>query len=239
MKTHLLLLSVALAAASAPAQVSSRNADFKSVKINETVAPAFPESLYRAYRNGGEVRLDIAVDAEGKLSDSLLVAYPDRRFADLALEAVKQWTFEPARWKDEPIPVCISLTFNFEVSGVVISTSGNELIDARLNEIFGGPNAYRPSTLSELDRIPIPLRADAPHYPKSVADRGVSGEVSIEFYIDEHGAVRMPFVVGLPQMELAHFAMTAVREWKFEPPTRKGQPVLARVRQLFRFKPAP
>lgn len=239
MKALIILLSFAMAASSASAQVPSDNPEFRSLKIIQTVAPDFPESLYRIYRNGGQARIDIRVNAQGELSESLAVSYTDRRFADLALKAVKQWNFEPARRKGEPVSVCVPLTFNFEAQGVVLTISATELFEGQINSVHGEANTYRPYTLNELDRIPIPIRADAPRYLKEMAESGLQGKVEIEFYIDEEGTVRMPVIVGQPQMELAELAMEAVRGWKFEPPMRKGQPVLARVQQLFRFSPAP
>jgi TonB family protein len=239
MKSLFAFLSFALVCTGALAQGVRNRPDFQGTKIVRAVMPDFPEPLYRLYRNGGEVRIDIAVDMEGKLTEWLAVAYTDRRFADLAIEALKKWEFEPARWEGQPVPVCIPLTFSFEVKGVVLSSTGEEMAEAWLMTHFGGTNAYRPCTLRELDRIPIPVHADAPHYPESLANRGVQGEVTVEFYIDETGAVRMPFVIDLPQADLANLAVLAVRDWKFEPPTCRGRPVLARVRQLFRFTPTP
>jgi TonB family protein len=61
--------------------------------------------------------------------------------------------------------------------------------------------------------------------------------VVVDFYIDETGAVRMPYVTGRPHTLLANLAVDAVRQWKFEPPTRNGTPVLVHARQVFHFNP--
>ena len=45
----------------------------------------------------------------------------------------------------------------------------------------------------------------------------------------------MPFLVTWPENNLANYAIDAVQHWKFEPPTHGGRPVMAYVRQVFRF----
>jgi len=238
MKTFLPFLCFALCAGSLPAQMPASNKDFQSVRIIETMTPAFPEDLIPTFRNGGYARVEISVTEEGKLGEWLVTGYTHRRFADAAMEAIKEWTFEPARLMGEPISVSITLTFNFEVKGVVISTTGSDSVTARFNEMLGNvDSAYTTCTLRELDRIPVPRKTVVPLYGKALADRGVNGEVTVEFYIDEQGTVRMPFVLGRPDVALANLAVDAVRQWSFEPPTRQGRPVLVHVRQLFQFKP--
>jgi TonB family protein len=239
MKTLLLLMSFAVAASPALAQNPDRHSDFQSAKIIQTVEPVFPESLLTRYRNGGEVRVAISVDAHGKLGEWLVISYTDREFADAAVAALKEWEFEPARMMGEPVPVHIELTFNFEVKGVVVTLTLAETTDLLLSSVLGRQLAYAPCTLRELDRIPVPLNTVTPVYPKELGERGVQGVVTVEFFIDELGAVRMPFVVGRPPIALADLAVDAVRLWKFEPPTRKSQPVLVHVRQVFTFNPTP
>jgi TonB family protein len=239
MKTLLTLFSIAVAVSPVLAQNSDRNSDLRSAKIIQTVQPVFPESLLQRYRNGGEVRVAISLDAHGKLGEWLVISYTDREFANAAVAALKEWEFEPARMMGEPIPVHIELTFNFEVKGVVVSLTTAETVDLLIGSVLGRQLAYAPCTLRELDRIPVPLNTVTPVYPTELGDRGVQGAVTVEFYIDEQGAVRMPFVVGRPPMALADLAVDAVRLWKFEPPTRHGNPVLVHVRQVFTFNPTP
>jgi len=237
MKTLFASLLLAAGTASLLAQLPAVPNEFQSLKIIETAMPIFPETMIASHRNGGQARIVISVDADGKLREWLAVAYTDRAFADQAVSALKEWSFEPARWRGEPVSVSVTLTFDFEVKGVVISTTGSESLDAQLNALLGDARAFTPCTLRELDRIPVPLHSVAPSYSKDLSDKGVTGEVIVEFYIDEEGTVRMPCVVDRPDRALANLAIDAVQQWKFEPPTRNGRPVLVHVRQLFRFKP--
>jgi TonB family protein len=62
--------------------------------------------------------------------------------------------------------------------------------------------------------------------------------VAIDFYIDETGTVRMPAVSIKDDSELTALAVMALRQWKFEPPTRNGRPVLVKATQVFNFGPS-
>jgi TonB family protein len=238
MKTLLIsLLAVTVTGAFAQSATSSsaRFDEFQSSRIIQTVEPVFPETLIPLYRNGGQVNILISIDAKGHLADWLVTRYTDRLFADAAIDALKRWEFEPARVMGEAVSVCIDLHFGFEVKGVVISTTISDTVTAMFNAV--ARDAYYPCTLRELDRIPVPLNTVAPAYPQQAAERGATGEVVVDFYIDETGAVRMPYVTGRPHVLLANLAVDAVRQWRFEPPTRNGNPVLVHARQLFRFTP--
>ena len=231
---HTALASLALLLASPLAAQSERPADFQSVRINATYTPVFPEQLIAAYRNGGRVRVLASVNREGRLEEWLVLSHTAREFAEAAVAALQRWEFEPARLRGEPVDVCFELTFTFEVKGCVISVTPMDTVAAMFNTLLD-TEEYHPCSLREIDRIPTPLAAVAPEYPQSLAARGITGEITVDFYIDEQGNVRMPFVLGRPPMALAHLAVGAVRQWKFEPPTRRGVPVLVHARQVFHF----
>jgi outer membrane biosynthesis protein TonB len=59
--------------------------------------------------------------------------------------------------------------------------------------------------------------------------------VSVDFFIDETGSVRMPAVSANDDVHLTALAIDALRQWKFEPPTHNGRPVLAKAVQVFNF----
>ena len=96
-------------------------------------------------------------------------------------------------------------------------------------------DVYRPHSLKELDRIPTPIAAPSPGFPARFAHGG-AGQVTVSFYIDEDGAVRLPSVDESDDPDLAAAAIDALRNWKFEPPTWKRRPVLVRASQQFNFR---
>ena len=98
--------------------------------------------------------------------------------------------------------------------------------------------SYSACRLRELDRIPIPAHVVPPTPPKGgLRDKRT---ITVEFYIDEEGRVRMPAIDREePDDAYAAAAVAAVEQWQFEPPTRKGLPVLVLARQDFAFVPKP
>lgn len=232
----ILVLALTLALATSLAAQADRFSEFQSARIRQNALPIFPEHLVPRFPNGANVRVLISVSREGKLGEYLVVSYTAREFADAAVAALKQWEFEPARLRGEAVGVCIELRFSFEVKGCVISVGPMDTFGSAFTSLHQR-DEYGPCTLRDLDRIPVPLSAGAPAYPKDLARQAGAGEVTVEFYIDERGNVRLPFAVGRPPLALAELAITALREWKFEPPTRRGVPTLVHARQVFRFNP--
>lgn len=226
-----------IGAAARPAETGQRVPDYQPPRIIRTIEPVFPETLLPTHRRGGKVDVLVRIDGAGRLTDWLVTRFTAAPFAAAAVEAVRQWKYEPAVLAGEPVPICLELHFSFEVKGVVVSVSPSEALEASFNDLTGGIQ-YAPCTLRELDRLPVPLEAVPPGYPEALAAQGAQGEVTVDFYIDESGAVRMPYVSGNAHPLLANLAVEAVRQWRFEPPTRQGRPVLVHVRQLFRFNRA-
>jgi TonB family protein len=229
----LLVLTLAATLAAQP----TRPVGFEGLRTKHQELPLYPFDLVQTGVREGQVCVAFSVDVNGRVDDSLAVAYTHKEFARVALAAVRQWTFEPARLNGEPIATATEVTFNFEVQGtVVVSLTAGEALAVWINRLHNIEESVYPRTLRELDRIPTPILAPSPSYPRALIDRGRSGEVTVNFYIDETGAVRLPAVETSNDPELAALAVVAIQQWKFEPPTCKGLKVLTKTSQVFRFR---
>jgi TonB family protein len=218
------------------AQMGLLPPDWQSTKIFQTVEPLFPMQLQQLSVTSGEARVVINVDATGKLSEWLVIGYTMPEFADVAVRAIKQWRFEPARLRGEPVGTTVELTFHFESQGtLVVSQTATDNVTARLLQLMAGAYVFKPCSLRDLDKIPTPITTVSPVYPRDLAEKGVKGKVTIGFYIDETGAVRMPSGSVREDERLSALAIQALRQWKFEPPTRNGKPVLVAAQQTFNF----
>ena len=221
-------------ASGAFAQFGPEIPEWQSVKIIQTIDPVFPFLLTQQGLTRGEARVAVNTDAKGRLVEWLVVGYTRVEFANEAVDVIKKWNFVPARMRGEAVGTTIEIFFYFEARGVVVSTiTIDELERATLFEI--GRCAYQPCSLRELDRIPTPLTTVAPVYPAELARKGVHGRVAVDFYIDETGVVRMPAVSPRDNSELTVLSLEALRQWRFEPPTRNGKPVLVKASQVFSF----
>jgi len=216
--------------------------DYVPVKINQTVDPVYPRSLVEGGIRSGIACVAVSIDDTGRLADYLVTGYSHPRFAENAVAALKKWTFEPAQLHGSPRNCEADLTFRFEVEGVVVVS----LTPFSANELFRYmivPNsaAYSAASPRQLDRTPTPTKIVNPVYPTELARDSRGGHVSVDFYIDEEGHVRMPSVsleTNEANENLAAIAVTTIGQWEFAPPTSKGRPVVMLARQDFEFRPA-
>lgn len=232
-----IVLPVLALAQPAWSQMTSPQASFQSLRVVDTDLPVFPHDLLQLGVREGQVRVAFSVDTTGKVDDCLAVAYTHPEFARVTVNSLRRWKFEPAKFRGQPIASASEVVLKFEVEGtVVVSLTPSEAINARLYALVDGHDTYRPRLLNELDRIPTPITTPSPSFPARLAAEGSSGTVTVSFYIDETGAVRLPSVDTKDDADLASAAIDALRLWKFEPPTCKDKPVLVRASQQFNFR---
>ena len=210
-------------------------AAIESVKIEANFIPALNPALLNRGITEGRVNLVIDVSEEGKMTDWLVLGYTDPEIATYFIQALKDWDIKPARVDGKPVAAQIELVATVSAEGVVLSRTATEMFEDYFRRIRGNPIKHQRSSVHELDRLPVALNTVSPKYAQDAVKQGVRGKVLVHFYIDERGAVRMPSVLPGAHPYLADEAVTALREWKFEPPTRKGRPVLVAASQEFDF----
>jgi TonB family protein len=211
--------------------------DNDGVTINQTDALIYPFSMTTSGILSGEARVVLSVNDDGKLTDTLAVGYTNATFADAAIAALKRWTYEPARVHGIPRASRAYVLFTFKNDMGVMIQKLPGMADASAVRSFRDDRyVFKACQLSQLDRIPIPAQVVPPNLPKGVLSAKRS--VTVEFYIDDQGRVRMPAVDRSEADDnYAAAAVRAVEQWRFEPPLRKGLPVLVLARQEFNFVP--
>jgi TonB family protein len=219
--------------------VACAQARFESIGVEVTVEPQLPAVLMMNGLRDGRVVLAIDVDAEGKLTDWLVLGASHRELIRPCVEALQKWDFRPARYAGLPVLAQLQLTIDLSQKGAVISRTAVDSVTDWLEKLGGRRHDYQVCPGGEIDRPPVALTTVAPRYPAEAAKKGVRGRVKVHFYIDEQGAVRMPAVPADTHPYLSWEAIKALREWKFEPPTRRGQPVLVAAAQEFNFGEGP
>src|SRR5215471_11778421 len=99
------------------------------------------------------------------------------------------------------------------------------------------PGATTPGATATTPGIvvrPKPIEVEA-HYPEGASGRA---EVVLELTIDTEGHVaQVAIISGEPPF--AEAALSAAQGWRFEPASRDGQKVPARIRYTLAFEPAP
>lgn len=219
--------------------VPAAGPETRPFKIIETVKPLFPVRMTKEGVTRGVVHMALHVDSEGKLVDSLVTSYTKRAFAEEARRVVEKWKYEPGRLHDSPIDTVVDLTFTFETNAIMTVPRYLKTELPGTERLRGFE--YQTCNLKDLDRLPRPLSVVAPSYPQNWVEKGLTGKVTIDFYIDETGKARIPVAGASDNELLAAIAVAAVGKWEFTPPTCAGRPVLVRARQNFVFgaDPAP
>jgi len=230
MKTYPLFLATFLAL------LTPGLAEVQGLRVKERIDPIFPPEVTLEGITRGTVHCLIDIDAEGKVEDVLVTAYTHRSFGRVVREAVCLWRFEPALLNGKPVAAQTALAFNIEGVGCVVTLDNNTYLNQRFEAMLGPTYVFHPYTLRDLDAIPVPQKTVMPFYPVELASR-LRGQVRVDFFIDENGRVRVPLAQPDAPPELAAAAMNAVRQWRFAPPLRHGEPALVRASQEFQFNP--
>jgi TonB family protein len=214
---------------------------YTPMKIIQTEPTFYPREVEVLGINYGQTTIAIQVDEKGLLTDQLVTSYTHKAFAEAATTALKKWKYEPARLHGEPRGVTVELTFTFESHGLtVVNLTPAAYVEIRDYQLRPGSYAFSRSTLSQLDRIPTPVKVVKPLYPVEASQKPRSADVTVTFYIDEQGSVHLPSVspeTSVNDEVFAAAAVDAVSQWKFEPPLSNGHPTLVFARQDFNFRP--
>jgi len=210
--------------------------DDVGIAIDQIGVLTYPPRMLNSGVFSGEVRAVISVDDQGKLTDSLVIGYTEPGFVDAAMVALKRWVYQPARVMGRARASRAEVLFTFRDRGVIVQNLPGAL---ERYAVFGSKEdryVYGPCQLRELDHIPTPVQVVTP----LIKAGSIKHSITVEFYIDESGKVRMPAVAQESADDAyAAAAVSAVEQWRFEPPLRKGKPVLVIAQQEFNFRPKP
>jgi len=208
--------------------------DNAGIGINQVGVLVYPPSMLYSGIHSGEVRIAIGVDETGRLTDSLITGYTEKGFVDGVVSAIKRWTYVPARASGRAQSARAEVLFIFKDQGVIVQRLPGAAEREFISGMMQGNYVYAPCRLRDLDRIPTPIHVVSP----TIKPANEPHDVTVEYYIDEQGQVRM---VAVPREAADDIysaaAVAAVEQWRFEPPLRKGKPVLVLVQQEFHFRP--
>jgi len=85
----------------------------KPARLLSSPPPTYP-SLAKTQRIEGAVRVDALVDATGKVSSMKVISGP-ALLHQAALEALRQWKYQPATLDGQPVPMHLTVTLQFHL----------------------------------------------------------------------------------------------------------------------------
>ena len=178
-------------------------------KAVKTVNPVYPE-IARQGRVEGVVILEVKTDEEGNVVDArVLRSIPVLDQA--AIDAVKQWKYEPLVIDGKARKVVFTVTVRF----VLDEGIKKDVIKKFAQGAVKAEGDIQPPKL---------VKEVAPVYPEAARVAGVQGVVILSVKTDETGKVADTMVLrSIPLLDQA--AIDAVRQWVYEPFVQDGKPV--------------
>ena len=234
---------------------ASLNAQFRATRVRvgeefmeglvvKKVAPVYPP-LARQARIQGTVVAQIMISKTGDVqSVQLFSGHP--MLAPAALEAIKQWKFQPYLLNGEPwdvetkAKVVFTLAGNPPAQGTVGSVPGGippdqadgivDAVDARDRQT-PPPQRVRVSTAVEEK---LSVKKVPPKYPPEARQDRIQGSVVLKVTVDRQGNVaNIELISGHPV--LAPAAIEAVKQWKYKPYLLNQQPVEVETQIIVNF----
>lgn len=209
--------------------------------IKETKTPIFPARMRLEGFTEGHATFSVFVNQFGELEDYLLLEASHMPFAEAVEKVLPKWEYSVPFVDGETAAIVSTVKVKFNNKGAVIYEAVGLYLLNQIRESFMNPLEYRIHTIDELDAIPEPLHIVKPDFHVDLLERRNIIEAVFEFYIDTEGTVRMPTLREADDEVdelLLLIAQESLLQWKFSVPTIKGNPVITKTAQPFRFRRA-
>jgi TonB family protein len=186
----------------------------------EKVYPVYPPLAVQV-RLQGTVTLHVLVNASGDVENVKLISgHP--MLSPPAIEAVKQWKYQPYVKDGNAVPFAGMVRLNFNLgSGDVVIVSEPPVVDLSPLRRPGVPQRVRVSSGVSQGLL---VNKVSPEYPADAREQHIQGVVILQVNIDKEGNVNnVELISGHPL--LAPAAIEAVKQWKYKPYLLNGEPV--------------
>lgn len=192
--------------------------EIKPPRLIKKVKHVYPE-IARQAKVEGVVILEATTDIYGRVARvKVLRSIP--LLDQAAVDAVRQWVYEPKIVGGEPRAITFTVTVQFkedkerDSAGVSGGVTGGVA-----GGVEGGVGAGVGGAVKDAKLI---KKVD-PVYPQEAKDAGIEGVVIVELKTDTYGRVKDVKVLrSIPELDQA--AIDAVKQWVYEPPLIDGKP---------------
>jgi len=200
--------------------------EIQQPKMIKWVSPGYPQ-IARLARVEGTVIVEATTDIYGRVQTvKVLRSIP--LLDQAAMDAVRQWVYEPFLVNGKPREICLTTTVVFEldeeegeakVGGILGGVVGGVIGKEEVAKLMQLPPVKIEGGLQE----PQKLKSVDPVYPEEAKNARIQGEVMLEVEIDIYGRVMYIRVLrSIPALDQA--AMDAVRQWIYQPLIVDGKP---------------
>jgi TonB family protein len=229
-------------------------------KLTQGAAPEYPAAALEEQTQGG-VFVQVFVDGNGRVEKALGLDCPSCSpiLRKAAVQAVKQWQYQPTLLNGKPVTVNSWVIFRFRLEGrsvEIVSKSESATLAPDAPKIEGTVVAAAPvATGSANSQHSFPgavmppqklsISADVaernlvnkidPQYPQMARIAHIQGDVIISGIINREGNIaEAKALSGHPI--LVQSALDAVKQWKYKPFLLNGEPVEVKTTITVRFR---
>ncbi len=181
--------------------------DIKPPRLMKKVNPVYPEEA-RKERVEGVVILEATTDEEGNVARVKVLKSKSAQLNEAAIDAVRQWKYEPFYIKGKPYGLVFTVTIRFRLQE-------KKTEELEMGAVKVGEKIEQPKLLKKVN----------PVYPEEARKAGVEGVVILRARINEEGLVERIIVMKSESDLLNQAAIDAVKQWKYEPLYLEGKPV--------------
>lgn len=173
-------------------------------RLVSSVPPEFPLAAKEAHVEGTVV-LSATIDKSGTVRDVKVVSgHP--LLVQAAIDAVKQWVYQPALVNGEPAEARTTVKLS-------VAQASSESAQPPQRIRVGG-NVQAANLITRVN----------PRYPPEAKKAGIQGTVRLQAIVSKDGTVQdLQVLSGEPL--LAESALDAVRQWVYKPTLLNGQPM--------------
>ncbi|MGC2110091.1 MAG: energy transducer TonB [Candidatus Korobacteraceae bacterium] len=207
------------------------------------VQPIYP-GLARQARVQGVVVLDALIGKDGTIQE-LTVESGHPMLIQAAMDAVKQWRYKPYLVDGEPVLVETKINVNFQLSNSTAEQKSGAAAAGSSSPPPPATQAGQPppnDSLSGVYRVgngvtpPQPFYEPDPEYSDQARKARLQGTVVLWLIVDADGLpqhIRVQRSVG---MGLDEEAIKAVKQWRFKPSMKNGEPVPVMINVEVNFR---
>ena len=200
-------------------------------KLSHSVSPVYPSELLDKGVEGKAV-VQVVVTESGDVENVELISADHPEFGTAAVDAVKQWKFDPATQDGKAIRMTVQFPILF-----------NPPPDKKLNAMEGR-EVFKEikETIIPENQLDHPLRvvkAPVAYWPAGLEGDPSTFQVITRVVIGPDGAIFNPEASADTPKVLIMPALKAVAEMTFDPPIYKGKPTYAVGEAIVLFADAP
>jgi TonB family protein len=188
--------------------------EVKPPKLIKKVEPTYPEEAKEAELEGAVV-VEATTDEKGNVKEIKIVKGEHDILNKAAVEAVKQWKYEPMLIDGVPHGIQFTVTCRFSLDDKKTSASAE-------SGILGKDQAQPVKAVGDI-KPPKLIKKVEPIYPETAREAGIKGTVILEVTTDIYGRIKNVKVLeSIPELDQA--AIDAVKQWVYEPTLIDGKP---------------